>query len=87
MKNGDLSPLGVEALLVSPMRHMGDDRSDVVQPMHGLDVDTEVCGVTSNVALEVCRQVAGRECCVSPMVDVYPIWRSRGQLVPRLSAA
>ena len=35
----DHPPLGVEALLRGPMRRMGDDRSEVVQPMHGLDVD------------------------------------------------
>ena len=36
----DLAPLGVEALLRSPMRYVGDDRSEVGQPMHSLDVDS-----------------------------------------------
>ncbi len=35
----DLPPLGVEALLRGPGRTVGDDRSEVAQPMHGLDVD------------------------------------------------
>ena len=34
----DPPPLGVEALLRGPMRRMGDDRSEVAQPMHSLDV-------------------------------------------------
>ena len=34
----DHPPLGVEALLRSLIRHVGDDRSEVVQPMHRLDV-------------------------------------------------
>ena len=38
----DPSPLGVEALLRGPMRRVGDDRSEVAQPMHSLDVDAEV---------------------------------------------
>ncbi len=45
----DHPPLGIEALLRGPMRRMGDDRSEVVQPMHRLDIDAEV-GVTSSVA-------------------------------------
>ena len=35
-------PLGVEALLRGPMRRVGDDCSEIAQPMHGLDVDAEV---------------------------------------------
>ncbi len=38
----DHPPLGVEALLRGPVRRVGDDRSEVAQPMHGLDVDAEV---------------------------------------------
>ena len=38
----DRPPLGVEALLRGPMRRVGDDRSEVAQPMHSLDVDAEV---------------------------------------------
>ena len=37
-QNGDHPPLGVEALLRGPMRRVGDDRSEVAQPMHRLDV-------------------------------------------------
>ena len=35
----DHPPLGVEALLRGPMRRVGDDRSELAQPMHSLDVD------------------------------------------------
>ena len=38
----DHPPLGVEALLRGPMHRLGDDRSEVAQPMHGLDVDADV---------------------------------------------
>ena len=38
-QDGDLSPLGVEALLRGPVRRVGDDRSEIAQPMHSLDVD------------------------------------------------
>ena len=41
-QKSDLPPLGVEALLRGPMRRMGDDRSEVAQPMHRLDVDSDV---------------------------------------------
>ena len=33
-QNVDRPPLGVETLLRGPMRHVGDDRSEVAQPMH-----------------------------------------------------
>ena len=38
----DRPPLSVEALLRGPLRRMGDDRSEVAQPMHGLDVEVDV---------------------------------------------
>ena len=41
-QNVDHTPLGVEALLRGPMRHVGDDRSEVVQAMYRLDVVAEV---------------------------------------------
>ena len=59
-QNVDHSPLGVEALLRDPMCHMGDDRSEVVQPMHGLDVDADV-SVRSHAGTDVCGQLTGRE--------------------------
>ena len=40
--NVDIPPLGVEALLRGPMRHMGNDRSELAEPMHRLDVDLGV---------------------------------------------
>ena len=41
-ENVDHPPLGVEALLRGPMRGVGDDRSEVAQPVHSLDVDADV---------------------------------------------
>ena len=38
-QNVDLSPLGVEAFCRSPVYHVGENRSDVVQPVHCLDVE------------------------------------------------
>ena len=38
-EQADLSPLGLEALLRGPLADLGDDRSEVAHPMHGLDVD------------------------------------------------
>ena len=63
------------------MRRMGDDRSEVAQPMHGLDVDAEVWREVPGGA-EVCGQVAGRERCPSPVVDVDPVRRRRGEFAP-----
>ena len=41
-ENADLPPLGVETLLRGLIRHVGDDRSEVVQPMHRLDEVVQV---------------------------------------------
>ncbi len=71
VKNRDLSPLGVEALLRGPLRRMGDDRSEVAQPMHGLDVDVE-SGARSHVARTYAVSVTGRERC----------WRAGGRCSP-----
>ena len=38
----DHSPLGVEALSRGPMRRIGDDRSEIAEPMHRFDVEAEV---------------------------------------------
>ena len=54
-QNVDLAPLGFEALVRSPMRRMGDDRSEVAQPMHGLDVDS-----TSDVRSHQARMYRGQ---------------------------
>ena len=42
------------------MRHVGDDRAEVAQPMHSLDVDAEVWREVQG-GTDVCDQVAGRE--------------------------
>ena len=56
----DYPPLGVEAILRGSVHRMGDDRSEVGQPVHGLDVDAE-SGVRSHVAAEECAQITGLE--------------------------
>ena len=42
------------------MQRLGDDRSEIAQPMHSLDVDREVRRQIPSGA-EVCGHVAGRE--------------------------
>ena len=63
------------------MRRVGDDRSEVAQPMHRLDVDVQVRRDVPR-GTDVCGQVAGRERCPSPVVDVDPVRRRRGEFVP-----
>ena len=41
-QNIDVVPLGVETLLRGPVYLMGDDHSEITQPMHSLDVNVEV---------------------------------------------
>ena len=64
-----------------PCAALGDDRSEVAQPMHGLDVDADV-RPWSQRGTEVCGQVTGREAVAAPMVDVHPVRCRRGNLVP-----
>ena len=54
----DHPPLGVEALLRGPMCRLGDDRSEVAQPMHSLDVDLDVRRVVPGGAgcMRSCRR-------------------------------
>ena len=59
-QNVDLPPLGVEALLRGPIRRLGDDRSEVAQPMHSLDVDADVRRDVPR-GTDGCDQVTGRE--------------------------
>ena len=74
------SPLGVEALLRGPMRRVGDDRSEVAQPMHSLDVDVDVRRDVPR-GTDVCGHVTGRESRPAPVVDVYPVRCRRGEFV------
>ena len=57
----DHPPLGREAVGRGPMRRMGDDRSKVAQPVHGLDVVGSV-GRDLPRGADDCGQVTGREC-------------------------
>src|SRR5271155_1470455 len=60
---------------------MGDDRSDLAEPMHRPDVDLGVRRVVP-CRLEVRDHVAGGETCSATGVNVYPLWRRRGELAP-----
>ena len=51
------------------MRRVGDDRSEVAQPMHSLDVDIDVWREVPHGA-DVCGQVTGLERCHPSVVDV-----------------
>ena len=53
----DHPPLGIEALWRGPIEHVGDNGSEVAQPMHGLDVDA---GVRREVPYGTnrCRQIS-----------------------------
>ena len=63
------------------MRCLGDDRSEVTQPMHFLDIDPGLrrefpCGA------DVWDQVAGRERSPSAVVNIHPVGCRRRKLVP-----
>ena len=66
----DHPPLGVEALWRGPVRRVGDDRSEVAKPMHGLDVDVDVGDEVLQSGTEVRNQVARRDRCKLPMIDI-----------------
>ena len=77
----DLSPLGFEAVLRGPADRLGEDRSEVAQLMHSLDVDDDVrCEVPRGT--HVCGQVAGRERSRSPVIDVHPVRHQLGHFAP-----
>src|SRR5277367_4682704 len=60
---------------------MGDDRSDLAEPMHRPDVDLGVRRVVP-CRLDVGDHVAGGETCSATMVNAHPIGRSREKLAP-----
>ena len=62
------------------MPRLGDDGSEVAQPMHDFDVDVDVRHEVQR-GMDVCRDVTGRERCPAPVVDVDPVRRRRGQFV------
>ena len=62
------------------MRHMGDDRSEVAQPMHGLDVDVEVRVESHEARMYAVRSPGANV--TAPVVDVHPVRRRRGEFVP-----
>ena len=72
----DDPPLGVEALLRGPLSDLGEDRAEIVQPMHSLDVGAEVL-LEIPYGTDVSGHVAGRESDPAPVVDVHPVRRRR----------
>ena len=60
---------------------MGDDRSEVAQPMHSLDVD-RCPAPSSSDARTYAIHVTGRERCAPTVVDTDPVGRRREEFVP-----
>ncbi len=75
----DRPPLGVEAFRRAPRRRMGDDRSEIVEPMHRLDVDLQVWREIPNGAKDL-GHGAGLERASAPAIDGGPV--CRGKFVP-----
>jgi hypothetical protein len=76
-EKADIPPLGVEPFLRRPIRDMGDDGSEAAQPMHGLDVESEVWRGFPGGA-DVCDRVPGLESYRAPVVYIDPVRRRRG---------
>ena len=76
----DDSPLSVEALSRGSLRHLDEDRSEAVQPMHCLDEGTWV--FLAPYVTEVCGQIAGGKGDSAPVIQVDPVRCCRWQLVP-----
>ena len=64
-ENRDPAPLGVETLLRGLIRRVSDDRSEVGQPMHGLDIDVEV--LVPSPARRGCMRSGHRAPSLSPV--------------------
>ena len=60
------------------MRRLGDDGSEVAQPMHGLDVDAACRALGPHAARMYAVMLTGLERYPAPVVDVHPIRRRRG---------
>ena len=75
-QNVDLSPLGGEAFMRNTMCHMGANHSGVVQAVHRLDEDIDVCGEVE-CGTEIGVQLTGRKRSRPPVVDTYTIGRGR----------
>ena len=67
-QNVDLPPLGGEAFVRNTMCHMGANRSDVVQAVHRLDVDLDVCREVER-GTEIGVQLTRRKRSRPPVVD------------------
>jgi hypothetical protein len=58
---------------------MGDDRTEVSQPMNGLNINAAPLRILRR-GLQVGHQVTGPDRCERTMVDVYQVWCNRGHL-------
>ena len=56
---------------------MGEDRSEVGEPMHSLDVDAD-CLLKIPPGTDVCVRSPASNAFHAPVVDVDPVRRSRG---------
>lgn len=73
----DLAPLGLEAVLRAPAYHVGEHRTEVGQPVDGLDAEADV-GHLNPRSLCVGDDIALRKRSHSPMVDAHQVccyWR------------
>ena len=76
-QNGVLLHLGFEALLRGPRRHVRDDRSQVGQPMHCLDMPADVREEVPR-STDIGGHFTGLDGCEQPVVDIHPVGRRRG---------
>ena len=65
-----------------PCRRMGEDRSEVAQPMHGLDVDADVLARVPSQRGSMRSASPGANDARPPVVDVYPVRRRRRKFAP-----
>src|SRR6202012_4369917 len=76
-ENVDPAPLGFKARWRDPMPRPGDNRSEVAQPTHSLDVNAARAAVERRA--DVCGRVTGCDPWSPPGVDIHPIRRRRGR--------
>src|SRR5581483_4620635 len=60
---------------------MGDDPTNIAEPMDSFDVDLGVRRVRPR-RLDVCDEVPGGEGCAATVVETHPIGRGSGYLPP-----
>ena len=71
-EQNDFPPFGIEALLRCSTHYMGDDSTELAQPMHGLDIGPYV-GREIPCGAHVCGQFTGRERSRSSVIDAHAV--------------